>query len=588
MQAQTELTSLLEPFRTAFPIQVSQQDRGMTLVTFSELYVNAGVRRAMWLLMGAVTLVLLIACANVANLFLSRAMRRRNEMALRAALGASPARITRLVLTESVIAALAAGALGLLVGKWVAQVLVGLTPIDVARMTTIGVDWRVVLFTFVLSLSTTVLFGGAAAWPAARAARLGEALKESPRTGSGRSRSRHGLLAAQSALSMMLLIGAALLVATLIGLMRVDAGFDPDDLVAVRLLSKPAGYETAQDVWEFQRRVMQQLEGAPAIGSIAGASSLPLERGVNTPMSIGGRPDVRATVEWRAVTPGYFETLGIALRAGRTFNETDLAGGSPVAIVNEAFARRYFPDGNAIGQRLEAVRVKGALIDSSRENPVMEIVGIVGDIREVSLRSEPRRTMYVPQAQASTHLSNVMGTMPVFIAKRRSAAHNIEAVFRQAMRAVDPAIPAPQVFSFDVVVARSLAAERFGATLVSLLAALALALTAFGIYGVLTYTIQQRRREIGIRMALGANPRDVTRLVMLQGVAPVLVGVFIGILGALAFSRTVSGFLWGVTPSDSAVLMTVAAMLLGTAGAASWIPAREAAAVDPVTTLNCE
>jgi len=577
-QAQSELTSLFEPFRTSYPTQVSKEDRGMTLATFSELYVVAGVRRAMWVLMGAVTVVLLIACANVANLFLSRAVRRRSEIALRAALGASRARITRLIFTESVVVALAAGALGLLAGKWIADVLIALTPVDVPRMTTIGVDWRVVLFTFAVSLATSILSGGASALPAARA-RLGDALKESSRTSSGRSRIRQGLLAVQSALAMVLLVGAGLLVATLIGLMRVDAGFDPEGLVAVRLSSKPAGYATAQDVWEFQRRVMQQLEGSPAIASIAAASSLPLERGINTRMSIGGRPDVLGTVEWRAVTPGYFEALGIGLRTGRPFSQNDLTGGAPAAIVNESFAHRYFPDGNAIGQRLEIGRVNGASV---------EIVGIVADIREISLRAEPRRTIYVPQAQASTLLSNVMGTMPVFIAKSRSAVADVERAFAQAIRAVDPALPSPQVFSLDVVVARSLARERFGATLLSLLAALALALTTFGIYGVLTYTIQQRRREIAIRMALGANPRDVTRLVMRQGITPVLVGVFVGILGALALSRAVSGFLWGVTPSDPATLIQVAAILLGAAAAASWIPAREASRVDPVSSLNRE
>jgi putative ABC transport system permease protein len=585
-QAQIELTSLFAPFRTAYPKQVSEQDRGMTLAAFNELYVNANVQRAMWILMGAVTLVLLIACSNVANLFLSRTLHRRTEIALRAALGASRARIRRLILTESALVALASGILGLLIQKWLADVLIALTPVEVPRMTMIGIDWRVVLFTFVVSLATSVLFGGIATWPAMRA-RLGEALKESPRTTSGRSRIRQGLLAAQSALSMVLLVGAALLVATLIGLLRVDAGFDPEGLVVARLPSKPGTYKTAQDIWEFQRRVMQQLEGSPAIATIAGASSLPLERGINTPISIAGRPDISGTVEWRAVTPGYFETLGIVLRAGRTFDATDLAGGSPVAIVNEAFARRYFPDGNAIGQRIEVGRFKGALIDRSRASSAVEIVGIAADIREISLRAEPRRTMYVPQAQAPTSLSNVMGTMPVFIAKRRSAG-NVERVFAEIIRAVDPTMPAPQVFSFDVVIARSLARERFGAALLSLLAALALALTAFGIYGVLTYMIQQRRREIGIRMALGAMPKDVTRLVMLQGIAPMLAGVFIGLLSALALSRGISAFLWGVTPSDPPTLMIVATMLLGTAAAASWIPAREAAAVDPVKTLNCE
>jgi putative ABC transport system permease protein len=333
---------------------------------------------------------------------------------------------------------------------------------------------------------------------------------------------------------------------------------------------------------------MQPLERAPSIASIAGASSLPLERGINTPMSIAGRPDVWGTVEWRAVTPGYFETLGIVLRTGRTFTETDLAGALPVAIVNEAFARRYVPDGNAIGQRLAIGRIKGERLVASLASPAVEIVGIVADIREVSLRTEPRRTMYVPQAQASTYLANVPGTMPVFIAKRRSPVADVERAFAEVIRAVDPRIAAPEVFSFDVVVARSLARERFGATLLSLFAALALGLTAFGIYGVLTYTVQQRRREIGIRMALGAHSRDVTRMVMFDGIAPVLVGIAIGTFSALALSRAASGFLWGVTPGDPATLLTAATMLLAATAAASWMPAREAAGLDPLTTLNCE
>jgi predicted permease len=586
-QAEAEVAALNAPFRAAHPNQVSPQDRGMIVAGFSELYVNAAVRRALWILMGAVTLVLLIACANVANLFLARAARRCGEVALRAALGASPARIVRLVLTESVLVALAAGVLGLSLGEWMTALLVALTPTEVLRLATAGLDWRVTLFTFAVSLATSVCFGGAAAWPAARA-RVANVLQEHSRGASGRSRIRGVLLVAQSGLSMVLLVGAGLLVATLIGLMRVDAGFDPVGRVAARIPAKPPHYDTSQKLWSFEQRVMQQLERSPAIASIAGASSLPLERGINTPMTIAGRPDAYGTVEWRAVTPGYFQTLGIALVAGRTIEDSDVPGRPAVAIVNEAFVRQYFAGESPIGQRIDVGRIQGRRVDPPRADPPVEIVGVVADVREISLRAEPRRTIYVPQAQASTRLSTLRETMPVFIARSRAGATGAERALADAIRAVDPELPAPRMVTLDDVVASSLVRERFGATLLSVLAVLAVALTAFGIYGVLAYTIQQRRREIGIRIALGASGREIARLVMGQGVAPVIVGVLLGALGALGLSRVVAGFLWGVAPTDPLMLAATAVTLIFVALAASWIPARDAVRLDPVAAVNTE
>jgi predicted permease len=586
-QAQADVTALMAPFRAAYPNQVSDQDRGMTLATFSELYVDRGVRRALWILMSAGTFVLLIACANVANLFLARATGRRREIAVRVALGATQARIARLVLTESVLVAAAAGALGLVLGQWIASVLVALTPAEIPRLPSVGVDWRVMLFTFVVSLGTTLLFGGTAAWPSARA-RLAEVLKDGSRTSSGPSRVRRGLLVMQSALAMVLLVGAGLLVVTLIRLTRVDPGFDVEGLVAVRSASRPAKDGTSQDLWEWERRVLEEVEGSPVIASIAAASSLPLERGVNTPMTLAGRPDVAGTVEWRAVTPRYFHTLGIALLAGRSFENTDAAGGPPVAIVNDAFVRRYFPGESPIGQRIDIGRFKGELMDPALDGNRVEVVGIVDDVRDVSLRSLPRRTIYVPQAQAPARLSRVLGALPVFIARPRSAGADVERTLRRAVSAAEPSFQAPQVFPLDDVVARSLARERFGAALLSILAALALALTALGIHGVLAYTIQQRRREIGIRIALGARGAQVTRFIMVQALAPVLGGLLLGTCAVIALSRFVSGFLWGVTATDPSTVWTVAVILLGVALGASWIPSRAAANLDPVSTLSAE
>ena len=584
-EAQADVASLTEPFRAAYPNQVYEGDGGMALATFSELYVRDAAK-ALWILMGAVALVLLIACANVANLFLARAEQRRGEIALRAALGATRARIARFILTESVLVALAACALGLPLARWGVGVLMALTPTELPRMAAVGMDWRVMLFTFAAALATALVFGGAAAWPAART-RLSGVLEENARVSSHRGRGRQGLLVAQSALSMVLLVGAGLLVVTLIQLRRADAGFDPEGLVAVRLPFIPEGYETSNDLWELERRMEEQVKGSSAVASIAGASNLPLERGVNVPMSIGGRPDdFGGTVEWRAVTPAYFQTLAVAVVAGRRFEDTDVEGSPPVAIVNESFARRYFPDESPIGQRIDVGRFR-ELNDPSLAGPGVEIVGLVADIREVSLRSEPRRTMYVPQAQAPTRLSYLLGTMPVFIARGLSASGDVERTFTEALRAVDPALPRPEVFPMGDVVAASLARERFGATLLSMFASLALALTAFGIYGVLAYTVRRRRREIGIRMALGAGRQEVTRMVVGQGVAPVLIGLLLGVAGSAGLSRVLAAYLWGVTPTDPGTFATVAAILLGVALLASWIPAREAVGLDPVNTLHC-
>jgi len=450
------------------------------------------------------------------------------------------------------------------------------------------VDWRVVAFTFGAALLTGLVFGGVAALPAART-RLADALKEGERGSSARVRGRQVLLAGQAALSMMLLVGAGLLIATLVSLWRVDPGFRPDGVVAVRFPFKPTGYRTAASLWELERRVVDELRGAPGIASVTAATNLPLERGVNFPVSIAGRPDAfEGAVEWRAVTPSYFGTLGIDLLAGRAFSATDERGAPPVVIVNEAFVRRYFPDENPLGQRVELGRYRGAYLDPSLEGPAAEIVGVVRDIREISLRSDARRTVYVPSAQANTSIAMVLGTMPVFLARAPGAEAAAGRELREALRTADPALPDPDVLPLRRVFAESLARERFGATLLGAFALLALTLTAFGIYGVLSYTVRQRRREIGIRIALGASGGSVSRLVAAQGLAPVAVGLAVGTAGALAMSRLVSGFLWGVSATDPTNIVVVAGLLLVVAAAAGWLPTREAVRTDPVRSLSPE
>lgn len=586
-EAEADVARLSAPFAEEYPHQVYEGDRGMTLSTFAELYVG-DLAKPLWIAMGAVGLVLLIACANVANLFLARAAMRRREVALRAALGASRGRVARYVLTESVVLALLAGGVGLLLAAWSVQALVALAPVELPRMGTIGVDWRVLAFTFGAALLTGLVFGGTAAFPAART-RLAEVLKEGERGSSGRLHGRQLLLAGQAALSMMLLVGAGLLVATLVGLRRVDPGFDADGLVAVRFPFIPSGYGSADAFWELERRVVEQVRGTPGIVSIAGASNLPLERGVNFPMSIAGRPDAfEGAVEWRAVTPDYFAALGIDLVAGRAFTTTDERGAPRVAIVNEAFVERYFPDENPLGQHIDLGRYRGEFIDPSLEGPPAEIVGVAGDVRDISLRAGARRTVYVPAAQAHTRIALALNRLPVFLVRAPGARAAAERTLRESFHDIDPGLPGPDVLPLRRVLAESLARERFSATLLGAFALLALTLTAFGIYGVLSYTVRQRRREIGIRIALGAGGGAVSRLVAVQGLLPVAIGLAVGTVGALALSRVVAGFVWGVSPTDPTNIAVVAVLLLGVAAVAGWLPTREAVRTDPVRSLSPE
>ena len=581
--ARTEVSWLNAGFRAAYPQQVGEEEPGMTLGSFAELYAGQ-TANAIWILMGAVAAVLMIACANVGSLFLVRALRRRGEMAIREALGATESRILRLGVGEAVVVAFAAGAAGLLLAIWGAGVLVALAPVRLPLAGAIGVDWRVVAFAIAVSLVTSVVVSMVAAWPRLRGGLWGT-LRRSSRTTTGQSRLQEALLSAQTALSMILLVGALLLSTTWSNLRQTDPGFDPDALVAAQLPIRPPNYDTSERLDRFAEGVIEGMRSR-GVAAVAGASSLPFERGLNFPMSIAGRAEFGGSVELRTVTQDYFRTLGIPVVRGRSFTEVDIRGSTPVAVVNETFARRYFPEGGAIGARVDLGRIGNVTRYASLNGQGIVIVGVAADVQDVSFRTAVRRTIYLPQAQTADVIANIRPAMPVFVVRSVLPAARLEREFRQVIRAVDPALPAAEVTPLSKTVADSLARERFGTILVSLFGVLALILTAVGVYSVLAQTVRSRHREIAIRMAVGASGDSVLRLVVARGLLPVAIGVGLGLVGAVTLSGLVEAYLWGVTGTDAVTLSLAAAGILAVAGFACWIPAREAARVDPARALG--
>ena len=585
-EARTEVRWLNAGFKATYPQQAGEEEPGMMLGSFAELYVGEAAN-AIWILMGAVAAVLLIACANVGSLFLVRAVRRRGAMAIREALGATEGRIIRLGVLEAILAASAAGVVGVVLAIWGANVLVVLAPVRLPLGGAIEIDWRVLAFAIGSSLIASAVVSLVAAWPGVRGG-MWRTLRQSSRTTTRQGRLQEVLLSVQTALSVILLVGAVLLFTTWSNLRQVDPGFDPDALVAVQLPIRPPSYDSSERLDQFAQGVIEGVRGSGGVAVVAGASSLPFERGLNFPMSIGGRAEFGGSVELRTVTQGYFRTLAIPVIRGRSFTAMDAKGATPVAIVNETFARRYFPEGDAIGQRIDLGRLGNVHRYPSLKGWGVVIVGVAADVQDVSFRTAVRRTMYLPQAQAPDVIANIRPAMPVFVVRSTLPVERLESEFRQAIRAVDPALPGPRVFPLSQTLADSLARERFGTILVSLFAALALILTAVGVYSVLAQAVRTRRREIGIRMAVGASGDAVLRLVVVRGLLPIAIGIGVGLVGAVTLSRLLEAYLWGVTGTDAVTLGVAAAGILGVAILACWVPAREAAGVDPVTALSSQ
>jgi len=578
-QARARLEGLVPAFREEFR-QSFSPELGLDLLSYQALVVQ-DVRTPVRVLFGAIGFVLLIACANVANLVLGRTTARGRELAMRVALGATRGRLVRQLLTESVALALVGGAAGLLLAYWSMGLLTSLVAGNLPRAGEIRLDGWALAFTFGVALATGVAFGLMPAWQGARTD-LNESLKEGGRTtdSTRRGRLRGALVVAEVALSLVLLVGAGLLIETFTNLVRTDGGFERGRLVTAEIWLTGSRYDSTAAIGGFYGELTRRLEAVPGVQSAAVVEAgLPLQRGGNMPATVDGAIQPRS-VDYRTVTPGYFGTLGVRLLAGRLLTDADGAGGEPVAVVSQVFAQRMFPDSNALGH---LVRIGGETQATRR------IVGVVSDVRSfVGLPPQP--ATYLPSAQTPAGYTRVFGSwFPIHVVVRTAVdpATMREAV-RRTIHETDAQIPVGRVRTMDEVLAGSLAFQRLLMLLISLFAGLAAALAAIGLYGVMSYLVTQRTHEIGVRMALGAVPGDVRRMVIRRGMALALVGVGLGLAGALALTRLLQNQLYEVKATDPQTFGAVALLLTGVALVACLVPALRATRVDPMVALRGE
>ncbi len=554
------------------------------------------VRKALLVLLGAVSLVLLIACANVANLLLARATIRRREIAIRAAIGAGRGRLIRQLLTESVLLSLAGGLLGLGLGYFGVRGLLSINPGNIPRIgeqgSGITLDLRVLVFTLGVSVFTGVLFGLIPAFNASRTD-LNATLKESGlRAGSGlrQNKARSILVVTEMALALVLLVGAALLIRTFGALRSVDPGFDARNVLTMQMSLTGTRFNKAAGVNQLVREVQRHVESLPGVTALASTCCLPLEGGFGLPLTIEGRPltdgPFHGGASWHPVSPRYFQVFKISLVHGRMFTERDDGGAVPVVLINEGLAKQFWPNSDAVGQRITI----GKGIGPEFAEAPREIVGIVGDVRGQGLNNNPDPIMYVPVAQVTdgvTALNN--GIIPITWTIRTNVEpYSVSKEIQEALRTASGGLPVAHIRSMEQVRGESTSRTDFNVTLLVIFASLALLLAAIGIYGLMAYSVQQRTQEIGIRMALGASAQDVRKMVVRQGMALALAGVIIGVAAALGVTRLMASLLYGVTPRDPIAMTSVALLLVGVALAATYLPARRASQMDPVESLRYE
>jgi putative ABC transport system permease protein len=576
-QAQAEMDGIARRLEQQYP--ESNAHHGVRLVPALEQLVG-DVRRPLLILFGSVGFVLLIACSNVANLLLARATARRREIALRAALGASRGRIIRQLLTESVLLALAGSVCGWLLAWGCMESLLSLSPENIPRLQDIRLDGLVFGFTLLVSLLTGMIFGLAPALHAAKM-ELTETLKDGGRSGAGGRVAglRGALLIAEVAIALVLMIGAGLLLKSFWHLTQVNPGFDPRQTLTFRL-SLPNKYSNPQAVAFFER-LQERLQNIPGAHSASVTFALPFSRSrIGTDLDIEGRPVApgdRPQIDCQIVLPDYFRTMGIRLIRGRDFSARDDLNARPVAIINETLARRFFPNEDPLGKRLRPDIAAGP-----GDVPMREIIGVVSDVRYRSLTLDVPPEVYMPYPQLPL-------TTGMWIALRTDAdPRGFISAARAEVQALDKDLPVFEVKTLDQYLSGAMAYPRFNMLLLLLFASLALLLTAVGLYGVISYSVTQRTYEIGVRRALGAQTHDVLKLVVKQGMKLTLIGALLGLGGALALTRLLQTLLFGVSVTDPPTFAVIVLLLIAVALLACWVPARQAAKVDPMTALRCE
>jgi putative ABC transport system permease protein len=581
-QAQSEMKIIAANLAQEYPTY--DTDMGTDVASMRDRLVS-NVRPALLVILGAVALVLLIACGNIANLLLARATRRRQEIAVRIAMGASRSRIVRQLLTESGLLALVGASAGVLIAWGSIAWLLRIGGSAVPNISPVTVDWRVLLFAAALAVLSGVLFGLAPAFQTARID-LRTVLNEAARgsTGSRAQRQmRSALIVAEVGLALFLLVGAGLLLRSFERLASQLPGFRPENLLVADIPLSPNAYPNSTDRVEFFDRLLEKLRAAPGVRSVGAAATLPVTgTGSAIHFNIEGRapksPHDYVIIGYRPVTAGYLETLGVPLKRGRFITESDTERAPYVAVVNQAAVRQYFPDVDPIGKHMQL----GAMPDVSV--PWMEIVGIVGDLKQ-DLAGDPKAEMYVPVRQGDSLLP--VFALSVVMRTERDPMSEVSAL-RSAVRDINPDQPVVRVRNMEESISGSVSAPRFRAILLAVFAIAALVLAIIGLYGLMAYTVNQRVHEIGIRMTLGADRGDVLRIVIAQALKLAVSGVSVGVLASLAFSRILSGFLYGVSPTDPLTILGVASLLIFVALLASYLPARRAMRVDPMVALRYE
>lgn len=545
-------------------------------------------RPVLWLLAGAVVLVLMLACANVANLMMARGEARRRELSVRAALGASRFRMARQLVTEALVLSVVATALGLLVARWSHALVLASGPSVLPRLSDVSLSMPVLVFAAGLATFTTLLFGALPAWQLSRT-QAGEALKDGARGASSgaRVRVRRALVVCQVSLAVVLLVGAGLLVKSFVRILGVSSGIDPQQVLTGQVSAPAARYGGLPEVSGFYTRVLERVRSLPGVEVAGAGTGLPLAvASGDWGFDIEGRPRVNGRkpgrADWYVVTPGYFEALGIARTAGRLVQESDTEQAPPVVVLNQTAARAMFPGEDPVGKRMKLSNTTGP------EQPWRTIAGVVADVRQRGLDQAPRPEMFIPYRQFLHFSANVQARTMTLVVRTTGEPEQLISAVRGELRAIDPEVPLADARPMTDVLASSVADRRLNVLLIGTFAVLAVMLATVGVYGLIAYDVLQRTREIGIRVALGASRRSVLSLMMTSGLKLVLMGAVIGLGAAALLTGSVSALLFEVEPRDLGVFASVALLLAAAGALASYVPAWRATRVDPLIALRTE